>query len=144
MITAKILRIQYQEVQTLGNLFVFDGAFELFHCKTLELPWKNNERRVSCIPTSAMINRMYKVAIHDSPKFNTCFWIKDVPDRSEVLIHVGNFYTDILGCILPGESFTDINQDGWLDVTYSQKTINHLVNILPGIFNLEICGEPYR
>lgn len=134
---AKLLRIDYQEKQTLGGLYIFDGVLDIFHCKTLELPWKDNEKRVSCIPTGH-----YKTHYHISPTFDRCFWIHDVPGRSEILIHKGNYNRDTLGCVLVGSGFADINKDGLLDVTNSQKTVEKLVELLPNIFDLEICGQP--
>lgn len=132
----KLLRINHGPRQTLGNLLIYDNVYDLFKCKTLELPWKNNEPRISCIPVGK-----YNVIRHKSPKFGDCFWIKNVLLRSEILIHRGNFYTDILGCVLVGQAFTDIDGDGLLDVTYSQKTVNHLLSILPGMFDIEILGN---
>lgn len=128
-----INRFQYQDKQVLGQLHVFDGDDKVYECLTLELPWKNNQRRVSCIPLGE-----YEVIEHTSPKFGKCFWVQDVPGRSEILIHKGNFYTDILGCILPGKKHTDINGDGYRDVTSSSKTMKELLNVLPKKFTLEI------
>lgn len=94
-----------------------------FH--TLELPWKNNERQVSCIPEGT-----YKVNPHTSPKFGKCFWLQDVPNRSEILIHTGNFTREILGCILPGTAHRDIDGDGITDVVSSRVAMNNLLGLL--------------
>lgn len=133
MARVDIIRLEYGEKQTLGHLIAFDELKEIYSCKTLELPWKHNERRVSCIPTG-----QYKVIKHDSPKFGECFWVQDVPGRSEILIHYGNFYYDILGCILPGRSHVDIDFDGLKDVNFSRDTMDILHKILPDIFILNI------
>ena len=45
------------------------------------------------------------------------------PGRSGVCIHKGNYFTQILGCIIVGDSHTDINKDGYKDVTNSGKTL---------------------
>jgi len=97
--------------------------------KTLELPWKENERRVSCITAG-----IYRTIKHGSPKFKQSFWLQDVPGRSEILIHAGNFTSQILGCILPGKAHADINQDGIIDVTNSVATIKELYKFLPNEF----------
>jgi len=122
------------EVQTLGNLYVLDeNSSSKFQCATLELSWKKNKKYISCIPLGE-----YRVIKHISPKFGECFWIQDVESRSEILIHKGNFYSDILGCILVGADFIDIDNDGILDVTSSGDTMDRLLEILPSKFDLEI------
>ena len=132
----QLLRTLYQDKQTLGKLFIHDGVFEQFRCATLELPWKNNQRRISCIPVGA-----YKCVKHRSPKFGDCLHVLNVPGRSEILIHYGNYYQDTLGCILPGVGFADIDKDGWLDVTHSKDTIDRILAIVPDSFIIEVTGS---
>lgn len=74
-------------------------------CHTLELPWRDNQRRLSSIPAGA-----YHAADHVSPRFGRTYWIREVPGRSEILIHAGNlagdkskgYRSDSDGCILVG------------------------------------------
>jgi len=54
-------------------------------------------------------------------------WLQDVEDRTEILVHSGNYYTDILGCILIGTDLQDINGDGYLDVINSRVAMNNLM-----------------
>jgi hypothetical protein len=116
-------------VQTLGVLRLPNGAIY----QTLELAWKNNEKQISCIPAES-----YKVVKRNSPKYGNHFHIKDVPNRSWVLIHHGNYHSDILGCILVGKGLKDINNDGLLDVTSSKIAMGELNAYLPNDFELEI------
>lgn len=51
----------------------------------LELPNKDNKKEISCIPEGK-----YIIKKHTSPKYGDTFWIQNVPNRSEVLIHSGN------------------------------------------------------
>lgn len=104
-----------------------------FRCKTLELPWIDNKQNVSCIPVGS-----YTVKKHISPTFKDCLKVQDVPDRTHILIHAGNFYTDIKGCILVGEEFLDINNDGNMDVVDSKRTLRALLSILPDQFEMEV------
>ena len=127
MLIVELLRTSCQPKQTLGNLSI-DGK-EI--CKTLELPWLENKRRVSCIPEGE-----YTVVKRNSPKYKNHFHILEVPNRDWILIHHGNFYTDILGCILVGENHVDINRDGLLDVTNSVATMKKLNTIFPDKFKL--------
>ncbi len=64
--------------------------------------------------------------------------MEGVPDRSYILIHRGNYHTDIRGCILVGKYFKDINKDGVMDVVYSTDTVKKLLTILPDEFELII------
>ena len=76
-----------------------------FYCVTMELPWRDNKRSLSCIPIGS-----YRCTRHRSPHFGETFWVRDVPGRSSVLIHAGNFAGDSTlgwkthseGCILVG------------------------------------------
>lgn len=113
--------------QTKGQLFVLDDSANIvFQCYTLELPWKNNERRISCIPEGR-----YKVRKRWSQRFRNHFHILDVPNRDHILIHHGNFVRDVLGCILVGERRLDIDGDGLKDVTNSVATMEKLLSFLP-------------
>lgn len=121
-----LTRIHDTGVQTIGIMHLFDRNFRtLFTCKTLELSWRNNERRRSCIPTGK-----YKITPNQSPTFGPTFRLHDVPNRSDILIHTGNFHTNTLGCILVGNEFSDINRDGQLDVTSSRVIMNQLLAVL--------------
>lgn len=113
--------------QTEGVLYLIDENKTIFDCKTLELPWKDNNRRVSCIPSGK-----YKAIKHVSPKFGNCLWIKNVPNRSEILIHPANYVQQLLGCIALGNKHIDINRDGLMDVADSKTTVNKLLNLIEG------------
>lgn len=121
-------RFDYTPQQTVGILRV--ATFQFY---TLELGWHNNEKQKSCIPPGR-----YEVVKRNSPKYNNHFHILNVPNRDYILIHHGNFYTDILGCILAGTGLTDINGDGLRDVTSSRIAIKELYKLLPERFTLNI------
>jgi hypothetical protein len=128
---------KYNELETQGALYVYEGIDYIFCCKTLELPYKGNQHNISCIPEGA-----YDVVKITSTKEGNCFQILNVPGREGILIHKGNYATgsqvDTEGCILVGMSFADINTDGQLDVKDSTIALNKLLNILPDSFRLHI------
>jgi hypothetical protein len=74
---------------------------------TGELPWKNNESKVSCIPPGT-----YTCKIIQSPKHGKCYQIMNVPDRDMIEIHSANYMGDVslgkhsqlLGCLALGKS----------------------------------------
>ena len=68
-----------------------------FICNTIELPWKNNEKRVSCIPEGK-----YFIRKRYSPKFKWHLEVVDVENRSLILFHpANNALKDLNGCIAP-------------------------------------------
>ena len=111
-------------VQTLGVMNAFMGKDHLMQCKTLELAWNDNESQISCIP-----NGEYSVIPYSSPSKGTVYLLENVENRSMIEIHVGNYYTDILGCILVGDNFAYINSDKEADVTNSKNTFNKLKTV---------------
>jgi hypothetical protein len=125
----KILRTIKEDKQTLGMLFI-DNVFE---CFTLELPWKENQRVVSCIPAGD-----YEVVKRFSETYKNHFHVLNVPDRDWILIHHGNYFTNTRGCILVGQKLVDINGDGYRDVTDSVNTMKKLNSVLPKKFFLKI------
>lgn len=131
-----ILKRKYSDKQTIGKLEFTDknGVVNTF-C-ALERPWVNNTKSISCIPEGK-----YIVNKHYSPTFKECFRIVDVPGRSEILIHHGNYVNDTKGCILVGMNHIDLNKDGLLDVSYSRIAMNKLLLSLPRTFELIVTCE---
>jgi len=132
-----IISRTYNKDETLGTMMVMEGERPLYKCKTIELPDNGNQHNTSCIPEG-----IYEVVKFNSEKRGECFLIKDVPDRTGILIHIGNFAAgnkvDTLGCILPGAYFVDLNDDCNIDVAISTKTMNELLVLLPEKFKLYI------
>ena len=93
-----ILRDTFTEESTIGELFLNGERF----CDTLELPFRDNERSVSCIPTGE-----YKVRLRLPRESATRDYIhllvQDVPNRDYILFHRGNSAKDTRGCILVGQ-----------------------------------------
>lgn len=68
---------------------------------TLELPWRDNQRRVSCIPAGEYICEFLPRSA--SGKYKNVYHIKDVPGRDGILMHSGNVVKHSLGCPLIGQ-----------------------------------------
>lgn len=115
---------EFKLVSSLGTLSGF----------TLELPWKENQNNVSCIPKGT-----YKIELFNSIKFGKCFHVLNVPGRDAILIHKGNYNRDTHGCILPGSALSDIDKDGQVDVTGSGKMMDQLLSLWDGTG--KICLE---
>jgi hypothetical protein len=68
-----------------------------FICYTIELPWNNNEKRVSCIPAGK-----YFIRKRYSQKFKWHLVVNDVENRSYILFHpANNAIKELNGCIAP-------------------------------------------
>lgn len=131
---AVLTRQKSDSKQTLGKLELYDATGKMvYECKTLELADRNNEKQKSCIPKGR-----YNVTIRHSLKYGRHFWVNNVPNRNLILIHYGNYNSDILGCILVGATYADINKDGFPDVTSSKATLAKLLQSAPEGFTLTI------
>ena len=111
MRTGTLTRLETSDQGTFGLLVLDDGHT----CATLELPWRNNARKRSCVPAGVYCFRLRK----DSPKHGECYeeWDdpetpeqEDVAGRDCVQIHAANlagdvskgFVSQLEGCIAPG------------------------------------------
>lgn len=127
---AIIHRLFGTEFQMLGTLFTITGN-QLFVAKTLELPDKNNQRKISCIPTTATVGRKYLCEWGMSTHLNrACYHITDVPGRDGILFHPANYAIQLLGCVAMGSALKDINNDGHQDVIHSGATMEEFENIM--------------
>jgi hypothetical protein len=92
-----ILRETFTDNSTIGELFLNGEKM----CDTFELPYRDNQRSISCIPTGE-----YKVRLRYPRESATRDYlhllVQDVKDRSYILFHRGNSAKDTRGCILVG------------------------------------------
>lgn len=108
----------YLPDRTLGSIYSPQGGII---CKILELPWKNNERSVSCIPEGKYLVTKEDPIPADDPNTEADesggrharpykhFRIHNVPKRSGILIHKGTDPHHSQGCLLVGSRFKDYN-----------------------------------
>ena len=126
------------EYQTLSHFVVFDIKYNaLFWGKSLELPFRNNNIRVSCIPLGHY-NGIKSVSARNGNVLN----ILNVVGRTNIQVHKGNFYNNSTGCILVGEEYAYINGDANLDITHSKYTMNELFLVMAGSFDVYIMDLP--
>lgn len=125
MKTAYIIRRLDLRDRTLGRLLVFDGAFLRLDLASLELPWKDNARHVSCIPAGR-----YRLVPRSTQSRGDHLLIEGVPGREWILIHRGNYPSDVRGCILVGREHIDINGDKIPDVSGSRSALGQLVQMV--------------
>jgi len=71
-------------------------------CKTIELPWKDNLTKASCIPEGT-----YKIRKRYSRVFRWHFEVENVPGRNLILFHPANDAgKELRGCIAPVTTLT--------------------------------------
>lgn len=111
-------------IQRIEGLNVTKGVFRsgTFTCDTLELPWKDNQHNISCIPAGT-----YVCSVSHMGTMNIdAYLLAGVPNRGGIFIHPGNYafgkQVDTEGCILIGNAFEDRNGDGTDDVVNSRAT----------------------
>jgi hypothetical protein len=76
-----ILRRDHHPEGTNGSLC--DGEQQI--CSTIELPWRQNQRMVSCIPEGR-----YELVKRYTDKRGWHLLVKNVPNRSGILFHPAN------------------------------------------------------
>lgn len=78
---------------TNGNVLHNDNRI----CSSIELPWKNNQHQISCVPEGK-----YELKKRYSPKFGWHLQLMNVPGRDLILIHPANdAIKELEGCIAP-------------------------------------------
>ncbi len=83
----------YEPTGTNGSLLL-DGQPI---CFTIELPWKNNEHKISCIPEGR-----YCVMIRYNKQFGWHLLVSGVQNRDGILMHPANdALAELKGCIAP-------------------------------------------
>lgn len=105
-------------------------------CYTLEEPWRDNKRRVSCIPPGTY---PWAPKPHRSQKR----WIlSGVPGRDGIEIHIGNSLLDTEGCILVGNSRSFWNSQPV--VLGSERAITKLSLLLADTGTIEVRNPDAR
>jgi hypothetical protein len=129
--TVRLDRLYHDEYQTRGIISYKQHAW-----RTLELPWRDNEQNISCIPPApekrlSMYPLRHRDA-HESPKNDyDHFQVEDVNGRSYILVEIGNLYEQTRGCIFVGNRWIDINRDGIPDVSDSATALAEMRDVIP-------------
>lgn len=138
MYDLKLKRLRATERSTLGALYDAQGN-KL--CDTLERgPGEGgvtNRRGTDRIPAGQYVLDLRTVGgFHTRYKerYGAQFHrgmvqVMDVPDRDYILFHIGNYFTDSLGCILTGSGHF-IDDDGQLAVGRSRDTYVEVYPVL--------------
>jgi len=128
-----IKRVAEDETATFGVFIDGNTPFVV----TLELPWKQNVRNLSCIPAIT-----YKCKRRTWGKYKGYFEIMNVPGRTGIIIHKGIVDQHTLGCVLVGEQFEhfEYEKKWWNGILQSRKGFNEFMSKVKDVdeFELEI------
>ena len=92
-----------------------------FLCHTIELPWNDNKRSVSCIPEGR-----YEIEPRFSKRFKHHLILKDVKGRSFILLHPANdALKELQGCIAPVTYLSGIGKG-----IYSKNAMQKLLSLV--------------
>ena len=131
--SATITRIP-QDKQTLGKWISYENGKVIFACDTIELPYINNQKQISCVPKG-----VYLVKYRESAKYPRHYHLQDVPNRDLIFVHQANFVgsknpkthkADLLGCIGVGNGYGDIDGDGTVELLKSTPTLKKLLEVM--------------
>jgi len=112
---------------------------------TLERPWRQNRRGISCIPSGTYrcvrCSASPDYGFRDSPNFGNTFQVYNVPERSKILFHKGNVNQDTHGCIIVGEQYDYLQGEN--AVLSSRKGFEEFLKITQHVdeFFLEITNH---
>lgn len=91
-----------------------------FVCFTIELPWRENAKNISCITEGT-----YKLRPRSSSKHKAHLQVMDVYNRSQILIHAANdALVELQGCIAPVMQLTGIGTG-----IQSQRALQKLLSL---------------
>lgn len=126
-------RFAYLPEATLGKLTIRDQVFWI-----AERPWRGNKKEISCIPTGDYTCKKYI-----SKRFGHTFEVTEVPNRTYILFHVGNFpEKDSHGCLLVGSKL----MPGTPAVSSSKVAMAKFRETLKGVESFELLikdSTPY-
>ena len=97
MINLLLIRDTFSKKSTIGELFLNGERI----CDTLENPWVDNQRNVSCIPEGIYPVRL-RLPRESASRDYLHLLVQEVPNRDWILFHRGNTAKDTSGCILVG------------------------------------------
>ena len=122
MINLLLIRDTFSKKSTIGELFINGERI----CDTLENPWQDNQRNISCIPEGEYPVRL-RLARESASRDYLHLLVQEVPNRDFILFHRGNTAKDTSGCILVGlGSQQDVVNNSVLAMDLLIKEVIHL------------------
>lgn len=111
----------------------------------VEKPWRDNKPSISCIPEG-----IYYAERYDSPTpgRGTVWQFNDVPGRTHIQIHKGNWESDVIGCIALGKELGAMTKEDSIMPEWAVKSsgsaIKELMNLTAHLDTLTIEVRQYK
>ena len=122
MINLLLIRDTFSKESTIGELFINGERI----CDTLENPYLDNQRNISCIPEGVYDVRL-RLPRESATRDYLHLLVQEVPNRDWILFHRGNTAKDTSGCILVGlGSQQDFVSNSTLAMDLLIKEVIHL------------------
>ena len=122
MINLLLIRDTFSKESTIGELFLNGERL----CDTLENPWQDNQRNISCSPEGVYPVRL-RLPRESATRDYLHLLVQDVPNRDWILFHRGNTAKDTSGCILVGlGTEQDVVHNSTLAMDLLIKEVIHL------------------
>ena len=126
-------RFAYTPIGTFGRL-KYQGK-EWF---TVEKPWDNNKRNISCIPEGNYTANRY---LSPTPSRGEVWQLNNVPNRTFIQIHRGNTEKDVVGCIAVGKHLGAIRNQ-WA-ILNSRKAFEEIMEATKDLEEINIFITHY-
>lgn len=133
MHTVRIARLESNYINGTFGVLLIDGKV---FCVTLEPPDELNKVNESCIPTGQYMCKRYK-----SKRYPNTFQIMNVPNRSKILFHPGNFVDNTEGCILLARKFGVLGKGR--GILNSGGTFKQFMEIFNGVDKFHLTINEY-
>ena len=122
MINLLLIRNTFSKKSTIGELFLNGERI----CDTLENPWVDNQRNISCIPEGVYPVRL-RLPRESATRDYLHLLVQEVPNRDFILVHRGSFPSQTQGCLLVGlGTEQDVVHNSVLAMDLLIKEILHL------------------
>lgn len=130
MHTVRLIRLEEHYIYGTFGVLIIDGKV---FCVTLEPPDELNKSNISSIPAQQYTCERYK-----STRYPNTFQVMNVPNRTHVLFHAGNFVENTEGCILLARKFGVLKRGR--GILNSGETFKRFMEIMKGVdkFHLTI------
>lgn len=97
-------RIKQKGETTLGKLTIEGGSKSWFVLEPAgpDSIVEGSDKRIK--------SGTYNLAPYSSGKYPNVYELQNVPGRTFILIHAGNYHKDTLGCLLPGKAWGSVSE----------------------------------
>ena len=121
-----LIRLGKQTDEGTFGVLAYNGELV---CLSLELPWRENQTGISCIP-EGVFPLYHRERWFGTERMGHTYQI-DVPGRTGILIHPANLASELEGCIAPGTRLGTLK--GRRAVLHSREAFMRMKHMMAGV-----------